>query len=103
AAPAAPAATPRALGLRLKAARRLRRGKLRAGVTCDAACTVELTAVVKVGGRRKVVRATRTLAAGRTTTIALRLPRGAKRVALKAAATGDGVTPASAAKKLRVR
>jgi Ca2+-binding RTX toxin-like protein len=79
----------RALGLRLRAARRLRRGKLRATLTCDAACSVKLRAVVRAGGRRKVVLATRRLAAGRATVVALRMPRGAKRASLRATATSQ--------------
>jgi Ca2+-binding RTX toxin-like protein len=100
--PAATAATTRALRLTLGAAKRLRRGKLRATVACDAACTVQLSAVVTIGKRKVVVKATRKLAAGKRSTVALRMPKGARSVKLTAVAGGPGLTPASAAKALKV-
>jgi Ca2+-binding RTX toxin-like protein len=110
-APVAPSAAPPAaqrpaplatLGLKLRAAKRLRGGKLRATLRCDAACTVRLRAVVRIGGRKVVVKRTNALAAGKRTTVALRLPRGAKRVAITASATAPGRTPARAVRRVRI-
>jgi RTX calcium-binding nonapeptide repeat (4 copies) len=96
------ASSRRALRLTLRAAKRLRRGRLATALTCDAACTVRLRAVVTVGKRRLVVRATRRLAAGRRTTVALRMPRRARRVSLRATASSPGLIPATVSKRLRV-